>query len=287
MSTVSPETPEASKALTAAAAGGLTAFDSADNPFSRAARQEGVQEGIYLRMNGKSGEFNVYPSNDKIEHGTPMAFLLMECQLAWQGFDRANNNKMVKGPSVPIVTGKALPAHPDDNPDVQWSKVVRVLVRMLDGSPQMTLTAKADKPTREIWKLIASYGSLMGRNRDEKGRNKIPIVEVGARSFQMDVPDEGKPLLSNGKPPMIKATLWAEQYKIVEWLTLDQLAEIEAESAAAAEEAEAGEQQAPQAQAVPQVTTQSPAAPAAATTPKASAVSQARLQFQKGRIGGR
>lgn len=240
--TVQPEkAAEPSKALAAAAAGGLPAFTSSDNPFSDTARREGVQDGLYLRMDGNNGEFKVFPTGDKLEHGTPLAFHFWYAKLGWQGFDRANNNKGVKGPSVDIRSGAALPPAPDDNPDIQWQKIVLVPVRALDGSPQMLLSSKADKPTREILKLMKNYGSLMGRHRDEKGINMIPIVEIGARSFQMEVEDETKPRLSTGKFPKVKVTKYSESYKIVEWLSEAQLREIED---AGVVEAEAGEAQA-------------------------------------------
>lgn len=272
--TVQPQTPTASTALAAAAQGGLAAYTTSDNPFTRRAREEGVQDGIFLRLNGKTGEF-ITNNGDKFAPGTVMAFLLWEARLAWQGFDRANNNKPVKGPSVPLLSGAPLPA-PDTaaNPDVKWNKVILTLVRTLDGGPQMLLTSKADTSFREIWRLVKTYGEHMGRHVDDKGCNKIPLVEINVNSKEIEVEDENAPLLSTGKKPKIKTTVHFESYKIVEWATHDELAAIAAESAQEAAAAEQQQQSEPEKVIPP---------PPPSTSPPANGASR----FQLGRIGGR
>lgn len=280
--TVQPTTPATSTALAAAASGGLAAYTTNDNPFTRRAREEGVQDGIFLRLNGKTGEF-ITNNGDKIQPGTAMAFLLWDAKLAWQGFDRADNNKPVKGPAVSLLSGAALP-EPDRAryPDVKWNKVIMTLVRTLDGGPQMLLTSKADSSFREIWRLVKTYGEHMGRHLDDKGQNKVPIVEIDVNSKEIEVEDETGPVLSTGKRAKIKIMVHFESYKIVEWASLDELTAIAAESAAEAAQAEA--QTAPQ----PQVTAQ----PQAQTQPQQTAAAQPAAtggarKFQLGRIGGR
>lgn len=267
---VQPQTPAASTALATAATGGLAVYTTADNPFTRRAREVGVQDGVYLRLNGKTGEF-ITSNGDKIVPGTAMAFLLWDSKLAWQGFDRGDNNKPVKGPAVSLLSGERLP-DPDKaaHPDVKWNKVVLTLVRTLDGGPQMLLTSKADNSFREIWRLVKTYGEHMGRHLDDKGQNKVPIVEIGVNSREIEVEDETAPLLSTGKRPKIKTTVHFESYKIVEWATLEELATVAAEAAEEAAKAEAASP--PQAQ--------------IATQPQQSAATGAK-RFALGRIGGR
>lgn len=268
-----------SQALTAAASGGLAAFATAANPFTNRAREIGVQDGAYLRLNGKTGEF-VTSSGDALAYGTQLAFMLMHAKLAWQGFDKADNDKLVKGPAVSLLSMQPLP-EPDRkaNPDVKWQQVMQVLVRTLDGEPQMLLTAKAEKPTREIWRLVKAYGAKMGQNIDETGKNKIPIVAISARPHEMTVDDETAPLLSTGKRPKIKITVYFEKYEIVDWASEAELAEMVAE----AEEAAGGastEQPAQQAQAPAQPSLPPPPTPEAIAQAQALLAAQAQAGVQ-------
>lgn len=222
-----------STALAAAAAGGLAAFATANNPFTDRARQEGVQDGVWLRLNGKTGEFIVTGGEGgTLAPKTQLAMMLMHAKLVWQGFDRANNNKPVRGPAVSLLSMQPLPEPDRSNTDISWNRTMQVIVKPLDGGPQMVLTSKAEAGYREIWRLIKSYGAKMGMNIDAAtGKNKTPIVEIGVRPLEMDVADENSPPLSNGKQPMIKTTVYFEEYKIIDWASEAELAAIDAEAA--------------------------------------------------------
>jgi hypothetical protein len=249
-------------ALARASAGGLAAFASGVNPFLARPKEEGVTEGAFLRMNGKTGEY--IGSNDtKLDHGTQLAFDLWNSVEAWQGFD--SDNKLHRGPEAKFRDGVPL-AEPDrSNPKIKWAKVFKIQVRTLDGSPALTYTAKADKPTREIWKLIKRYGEQMGRQVDEAGKYMIPVIEIGARSYEFMAKE--KKVVKNpqtGVEEIVeveqKIKNFSEQFPIVGWVTEAEMDQIVAAAAAQAGEGEEvqveDEGYAPQAQVA-----QAPAAP--------------------------
>lgn len=264
--------------LGAAASGKLAVYKDGNNPFTQQARAEGVSDGVYVRFNGNSGEYIVTGSNDiTLRHGDQLAFLMYHIKLAWLGFN--SDNKPFRGPEVSLVTGAALPdPDPADFPDdIRWNKVALVTVRLLDGSPQMILSAKAEKPTRPIWRLIKEFGEKMGKNVDPvTGQNKIPIVEIGGRSFQIDVEEE-----VNGKKVKMKATKWGDTYKIVDWATEAEMAEAIEANAVEADARQDAADEAQQAQQEQEIIPPPPVKPAAKpAAPDAN-------RFRAGRAGQR
>lgn len=211
-----------------AAASGALAVTSKNNAFTQAAKREGVSDGVFVRFNGNSGEFLVTGADDiSLEHGMQLAFLMSEVRIGWLGFDE--NNRPYRGPEARVADGSHLPALEDfeNRPEflgksLRWNKVITVPVRLIDGSgPQMVLSTKGDKPTRPGWRLINSYGQLMARHIDDEGKNKIPVVEIGGRSFQIDVEEE-----QNGRKVKMKATKWGDTYAIKDWISEAELAAI-------------------------------------------------------------
>lgn len=193
----------------------LANFNASNNPFIRRAAEEGVTDGTYARFNGNSGQF--ITNGPEIEPGSEIVFDLFNCKLAWQGFDL--DNRPHRGPEVSVVSGDPLAEPNRTDPDVRWSKVIKVAILTLDGT-QMMYTSKADKPTREIWRLIKRYGAEMMKKRDESGAPMLPIIRVGARSFQIEVEDP------NDKRRKIKTTKYSEEFNIAGWMTMDEFAAL-------------------------------------------------------------
>ena len=198
-----------------AVGGAMVKIDPHNNPFLRRAAEEGVSDGTYARFNGNSGQF--ITNGPEIEPGSEVVFDLFNCKLAWQGFD--NDNRPHRGPEVSVVSGEVLADPPDDNPDVRWGKVIKVALMTLDGT-QMMYTSKADKPTREIWRLIKRYGAEMMKNRDEAGNPMMPIIRMGARSFQIEVPDP------QNEKRKIKTTKYSEEFNISGWMPMEEFSAL-------------------------------------------------------------
>lgn len=252
-----------STALARAQSGGLTTFAQGANPFINRPKEEGVSDGAYLRMNGKTGEF-VGANDVKVDPNTQLVFDLLNCIEAWQGFD--NDSKLVKGPEVSFKEGKKL-KDPEQIPGVKWTKIFRIQVRMLDGSPALTYTAKADKPTREIWKLIRRYGEQMSRNRDETGAYMLPIVEISSRPYEFKAKE--KKVVKNpvtGVEEIVEveqpAKVFFESFPIVGWISqreIDEIVEAAAEAAEAEGAVEGAVEVVDEGHAPAQVTQQAPA----------------------------
>lgn len=287
-----------STALTAARAGGLAVFANGVNPFLSRPKEEGVNEGAFLRMDGRTGEYK--GSNDiKIDHGTQMVFDLFNAIEAWQGFDK--QSKLVKGPEAKFKDG--LPCGmPDETLEgVKWQKIFRFQVRTLDGSPPMTYTAKADKPTREIWKLIKRYGEQMSRNVDAEGKFMLPLIEIGASPFSFDTKE--KKVVPNKKTGQdeiveedVKVTVYFEKFPIIGWISEAEIDEMTAAAAEADVDAVVGEVVQESAPAPQQVAAPAPApapaeivVPAAELKPAPAAAKPvgAAARFSQNRAGGR
>ena len=198
-----------------AVGGAMVKIDPNNNPFLRRAAEEGVSDGTYARFNGNSGQF--ITNGPEIEPGSEVVFDLFNCKLAWQGFD--NDNRPHRGPEVSVVSGAVLEDPPTSNPDVRWAKVIKVALMTLDGT-QMMYTSKADKPTREIWRLIKRYGAEMMKNRDESGNPMMPIIRMGARSFQIEVPDP------QNEKRKIKTTKYSEAFDISGWMSMAEFSSL-------------------------------------------------------------
>lgn len=175
-----------STALAAARTGGFAAVVSAaNNAFVNAAKKEGVTDGFWLRMNGKTGAWLTnLPGVTELDAGTKLVFDIWHAEQIWQGFD--SNNKLYNGPKVTLVSGADLP-DPPPTPGVKWKKHIRVMVATPSDGKQMALTCKADNPYREIWKLVKRYGELLVRFPDAGSKTGYmrPIIEIDSKSYDM------------------------------------------------------------------------------------------------------
>lgn len=199
------------------AVGGKTAvkFDAANNMFLQRTAEAGVTDGTYARFNGNTGQF--VTNGPEIEPGSEVIFDLYHCKLSWQGFDK--DNKPHRGPEVPFNSQTPLPDPSDKNPDIRWGKVIKIGILTTDGT-QMLYTAKADKPTREVWRLLKRYGAEIMKNRDADGNVMVPVIRMSIRSFQIEVPDDKDPTRK------IKATKFSEEFNIVGWVSQDDVAAL-------------------------------------------------------------
>lgn len=172
-------------ALTKAKEMGLQAFTAVNNPFLADAKKEGVTDGFWLRMNGKTGVWLCnLPNQNEIEPGTELVFDIFHAEKLWQGFD--TNNKLFNGPKVTILSGRELP-DPPPTPNVTWKKHVRIMVATTDGGRQMSMICKADNPYREVLKLVKRYGELFTKFPDATSKSgfRSPVVKISSVSYDM------------------------------------------------------------------------------------------------------
>ena len=159
----------------------LAVFAGGVNPFTAASKAEGVSDGVYGRFNGNTGDFLL--GEETAEPGAPVVFEFLTAKQEWLGFDA--QNKPVRGPSVSFLSGQPLPDH-DNTPGVRWVKQIVVSIVTMDGK-RVVYSAKAERPTRAIWRLLNTFGQKMPMMVDDQGRFKMPVVELHARSFSMNV----------------------------------------------------------------------------------------------------
>lgn len=180
-----------SKALTTAAARGLSAFANGDVDdiaarFNGRTDEIGVSSGMFLRFSGNTGEWSV--KGEIVPPGTHFAFLILHAEEGWQCWYDNKPIKTLLNPvidRVPVPTEDKLPPLPGPKKleTDGWRRVVKVQVRDLAGGPQMDLTLPAESPYRPIWRLIKEYGQKVRMNIDENRRPKIPVIEVGTEKF--------------------------------------------------------------------------------------------------------
>lgn len=239
-----------SQALAAAKAGGLAALTPTNNAFTQYAKREGVTDGFWLRMNGKTGKWLCnLPNQDELPGGTELVFNIWNSEVIWQGFDK--DNKLHTGPKVKILSGEALPAHPG-TPGVTWKENIRVMVSTTDGGKQMALICKADNAYRPIKKLVKRYGELFTRMADAGSSTgyRMPVVKISSEAYDMKVKVPVKQVNpATGKEEFVeqeqKITNFREVFKISDdpqdWITeaeMNAIAEAAGEEAAAAAAAE-------------------------------------------------
>ena len=202
------------QALIAAQNGGLlAAFQGPENPFTQYANEKGVSNDGFLRFNGNTGQYSV--NGQVVEHGTVMAFNLIEAMQGWMGW---SNNKPVHTILVPILSRERpptidkLPPLPASGKETDgWREVVRIAVRDTEGGPQLDFTLPSGESWRPVNRLLKDYGEKVKMNVDADGQFKVPLVELGGREF------DGK----GGKK-------WSPTFKIVDWMTQNELADLAA-----------------------------------------------------------
>jgi hypothetical protein len=191
---------------------GLLAFTEAADVFSNEAAAMGVQNGQYISFSGKTGRWAI--KGQEVDPGTCFAFHMLACQKGWRAW---KNEKPVEQIWSNFVNGEPLPAEKDltnhwpngkEHTTDGWQSVIKIDIRDLEGGPQMDLTLPSEKPWRPVWRLIKEFGDKAKLNRDDKGQYKIPVVEIGTEQVK-------------GK----SGTFFAPTFKIVDWLSEQDMAE--------------------------------------------------------------
>lgn len=222
----------------------LAVFAGGVNPFTAASKAEGVSDGVYGRFNGNTGDFLL--GEETAEPGAPVVFEFLTAKQEWLGFDA--QNKPVRGPSVSFLSGQPLPDH-DNTPGVRWVKQIVVSIVTMDGK-RVVYSAKAERPTRAIWRLLNTFGQKMPMMVDDQGRFKMPVVELHARSFSMNVDEPIRlpngmfdidPATNQPKMQKVPVTKYSEDYRLVDWYSEDEIEDLIAGAGPAADESDVEE----------------------------------------------
>lgn len=181
-----------------------------DNPFLARTNSEGVTGGVFARFNGNTGSF-LFGNEGEIEPNESVLCDLHNAKIGWLGFDA--DNKPHRGPETTFGSGEVL-ASPEPTPGIRWNKQVVFEIVRMDGSTAL-YSGKADKPSRPVLKLMREYGQKYQRQAEAPKVYKLPIVEFGQASFQVEITEEAP----DGTKRKMKATKFREDFKIVNWYT--------------------------------------------------------------------
>ena len=207
-----------------AANGGLAALmDPVNNPFLQDAAEQGVRGGAYLRFNGNNGQW-VTIGQQSVDDGSLWAMNLLHAE---RGYQCWSEGKLIDEVWVSIMSRQSLPAlselrHVEKKKESDgWKMAVKVPVRAVDGGPQCDMVMKADNPNRPINRLLKEFGQQLALNMDPATKMpKVPVIELGSESF------------------VVKGvgTKFSPKFRIVEWRTEKELAELDANAEPSIEE---------------------------------------------------
>lgn len=192
-----------------------TLFAGGNNPFLQTAKELGGG-GTFGRFNGKTG---TYLMGDEIIEGDYAAvFEFQDAKLQWIGFDPDNNPK--RGPEASIAKGEVLDDPDRSDPEIRWARQLLVPIVTHDGK-RVLYSGKADYGSRPIIKLLTEYGNLVMRKVDDEGRYMMPMVEMSSAAKSRTVEQ-----IENGVKRKVKADYFVETFKIVDWLTVDDVIDM-------------------------------------------------------------
>lgn len=192
------------------------------NPFAEAGR--GAETGDYLKFNGNSGELT-YGSDDEV---LPIgSYLVVDMSTYAQGQICWKDSEAVEEILVPILDGKPpreadLTDHgPYDDPDDGWREagsISMVIFEHLgdekiepadhpDVGKSLLFKTSTGGAVRALKKLSAAYGRIFLTKPGQ-----LPVIEVGCDEYMPKNKKHGKK--------------YAITFKIVGWITEDELAGI-------------------------------------------------------------
>jgi hypothetical protein len=217
--------------------GGAVATQADYDPFAAAAAEMGVFAGSYLKFSGNDGDYTYGPeaSSKTLEHGTQLAVDMSTFNRGWICW---KEGEAIEEVMVPILEGAPPPqatltdhgpyATYQDGTKDGWTEQRSVSLHLLDTGELFVWKATSKSALRAFANLVNDYAKVY---RTKPG--KVPVIEIGATSFEPKVGDKGGPQKKIGKK-------YAPVINIVGWLANEEfLALADAGTRAAAEAAEA------------------------------------------------
>lgn len=218
----------------------LAAFNGGGNPFTQAAEDLGVTEGVFLKFNGNTGEYTYGADQEELPDGSRLVAIMDSIARGWICW---NDSEVIDEIMVSILDGnppteKDLPDHsPFENDEDGWSEQIRVVFKDVETGETYTFKTSSRAAMRAVGSLMKDYGRQFKNHPDEN-----PVVEISSSSY---MPKEKK----HGKKH-------APSFKIVDWMNNEEIenlvsAESEQEDATNYETKAAPKEEAPKEEAAP------------------------------------
>jgi hypothetical protein len=195
----------------------LAAYMKGDvDHFEDYAKEKGVNNQGFLRFSGNTGQWTV--GDDVIEPESQFVFNMFHARRGWIGWSNANPIDKIL---MPIVSGEK-PPREDQLPHIEtpkqmdgWQSVVVIDVRDIEMEyPQMEVSLPAEHGGRPVNKLVKEFGVAIKKGkRDENGVPLVPVMALDSETIDTPGGIKYKPV-----------------FEIVEWLSLAELAELEAKA---------------------------------------------------------
>jgi hypothetical protein len=200
-------------ALTTTKPGGTLSQLASGNPFLDLGNEMEISTGSFLKYSGNTGKYMF--KGVEVEHGTRLAFNILGAKKGWVCW---KDSKPVDQIMVDILGGGRIPSEEslkDHGPFKQgdgWKQQLSVVVRSLEGGDQMDFNLSNQSGRNALGALIQEFGAKAAMFVDNNGEPKVPIVEIGAQSFQ---------------PRDASGTKWAPTLKLVDWKSQAELAALD------------------------------------------------------------
>lgn len=195
---------------------GVSVYESPDNPWAEAAAS--VETGAYLKFNGNTGEFTYGADDVALEYGSQLVADLFNISFGWMCW---KDSDPVEEILVKILDGKPplehnLPDHgPYDSNDDGWREATGLPMVLLcngenddsEAGAKLMFKGSSASSCRAAKKLSGQFGKLFREHQGE-----FPVIEINGESFNAKEKKFGKK--------------WAPIFKIVGWISEDELAGI-------------------------------------------------------------
>ena len=206
------------KALAKPATNALSAYKGGVDPFT-AFGNEAPKFGAFMKFSGNTGDFSYGAENEPLELGTQLVVNMMEMARGWvcwingKPFETITNMIMENKPAVqeeelPDYHEKYVSAEDDG-----WVEQTAVPMALLDDGSELDFKTSSASGQRALQKLAKDFGSKCQLNLDDNGELKMPVVEIGNTSFEVKKKGVG-----------IK---WAPTFKIVDWISVEEMTSMQ------------------------------------------------------------
>jgi len=207
------------------------------DPFARAAKEMGGTRANFLKFDGNNGDYTYGPDDDKkeLEHGDQLACNMATFKRGWICW---KEGEVADEVMVPVVEGEppaaaTLKDHGpyasyDDGSEDGWTEQASVEFRDLESGMLFLFKVSSRGAKRAMSALLQDFSKVYRQKL-----NQVPVIEIGATSFEPKVGKGDGPKKKVGKK-------YAPSLKIVGWVPAAEFLELAAKGdAAAAEEAPA------------------------------------------------
>jgi hypothetical protein len=185
----------------------LAAFNGGGNPFTQAAEDLGVSEGVYLKFNGNTGEYTFGADQEELPEGTQLVAIMDSIA---RGFICWNDSEVIDEVMVSILDGNPpkeseLTDHaPYTGDDDGWSEQIRIVFKDVETGETYTFKTSSRAAMRAVGSLMKDYGRQFKNHPDEN-----PVIEISSSSY---MPKEKK----HGKKhaPILKIVGWMHNDEI-------------------------------------------------------------------------